>query len=465
MSAAIWALANDSLTSWLVGLGMDQERGLLMAACLEVGMGAALATTAVNSAGAVRCGSLIAMIAVQIVPFLVRAAQAGPTPGLASRVDVGGWLLQPLGMLLLGALSATGGAAAGALLRRDVAGLWAVLSRHHLSAVPMAAVAGLVIVAAGAAATGVQIGPISALYSYGSGASARGAVLPVAAGGGSVGGASAAPASISRTDRLRPGSVERFDVAGHPVNVYLPGAYSTTRSHAFGVVYFLHGFPGGANDWIAGGQLVGVLDQLIASSQLPPLIAVMPDGNGQPSRDSEWGNTVRGDRIETWLVDQLIPQIDKRYRAIGARYRGVAGLSSGGFGALNLAARHPGVFSWAASYSGYGQARVDLFGDRSPANTPLITLPPLRAAQRAAIFIGAGIQDGRYLVDAQSLAAALQRVGWTQLQVSKVPGGHSWETWRPLAVGSLHWLGRLWGPDPGSAVGAGAAELRGPFGG
>src|SRR4030088_1224091 len=46
-----WALANDSLTSWLVALGMDQERGLLLAACLAVVLGAALGTAVTGRPG------------------------------------------------------------------------------------------------------------------------------------------------------------------------------------------------------------------------------------------------------------------------------------------------------------------------------------------------------------------------------------------------------------------------------
>jgi enterochelin esterase-like enzyme len=447
MSAAAFALANDSLTAWLVALGMDEERGLLLAACFEVTLGAALATAFTGTTVAVRCGAVLAMVAVQVGPFLVRAAQVGPTPGLVAHRDIAGWLLQPLGMILLGAVAATVGTSVGALLRSDGARLWSVLRRHRLSAVPLAAAAGLVVVGGGAAATALQSGPVSALYQYGIGSSAGGAARSSAGGGASTSrGVSASFASIRR-----PGHIERFDFAGHRVDVYLPGAYTAAPGHHFAVVYFLHGFAGGPDQWSGAGQLVAVLDQLIATSQVAPLIAVMPDGNGHVSAATEWGNTIKGDHVETWLVDQLVPQIDQRYRTLGAHYRGVAGFSSGGYGALNLAARHQGVFGWAASYSGYFSGRTDLFGSQAAANSPNLTLPSLAAVQRMPIFIGAGTKDGHYLTDAQSLGSALQRVGWRQLQTATVPGGHSWEVWRPLAVQSLHWLERLWGPDPGSA--------------
>jgi enterochelin esterase-like enzyme len=444
-SVAMWALANDSLTAWFVGLGMDQERGLLLAACLEVAAGAGLAAGVVGITGAVRAGAIAAMVAIQIGPFLVRAAQVSPTPGLTAHVDIGGWLLQPVGMLLLGAVAATVGAAVGLVLRWDAVQAWAVLRRNRAALVPAAAVLALVVVATGAATTALQAGPISPLYQYGSTpvtqSPAPHTTSPVVASSGRV---RDGKAGISLADQQRPGRLERLELGGHHVNVYLPGAYAAARDHRFAVVYFLHGFPGGPEQWVQGAQLVGVLDHLIASAQVPPLIAVLPDGNGRILGDSEWGNTVKGDGIETWLVDQLVQQIDHQYRTLGARYRGVAGLSAGGFGALNLAARHPEVFRWAASYSGYVLGRADLFSAQAASNSPLLGLPLLPAAQRMAIFVGAGAHDGRYLAETQLLASSLQRAHWSQLRTSTVSGGHGWEAWRQLAVQSLQWLGRLW---------------------
>ena len=443
-SVAIWALSNDSLTAWLVGLGMDQERGLLLAACLEVAAGAGLAAAAVGSAAAVRAGAIAAMAAIQVGPFFVRAAQVSPTPGLAAHADIVGWLLQPLGMFLLGAVAATVGAAVGLLARRDAVRAWAVLRRNRLALVPAVAALAIVVLAIGAAATALQAGPISPLYQYNSGAVTQGAAPhKTSTVVTSAGRLRAGSVAISLADQQRPGSLERLELGGHRVDVYLPGAYAAARDHRFAVVYFLHGFPGGPEQWVQGAQLVGVLDHMIASGQVPPLIAVLPDGNGRPFGDSEWGNT-KGGGIETWLVDQLVQQIDHQYRTLGATYRGVAGLSAGGFGALNLAARHPDVFRWAASYSGYVQGRADLFGVQAAKNSPLLGLPLVPAAQRPAIFVGAGAHDGRYLAEAQLLASTLQRAGWAQLHTSMVSGGHGWEAWRQLAVQSLQWLGRLW---------------------
>jgi len=181
----------------------------------------------------------------------------------------------------------------------------------------------------------------------------------------------------------------------------------------------------------------------------------MPDGNGSLSADSEWGNTARGDRVEDWLVHNVLPAVDAGYRTRGARYRGVAGLSSGGFGALNLAIHHPDSFRWAASYSGFLLARQDIFGAAWRANSPLLTAAAVPPAQRMPLFLAAGADETSYLGGAQHFAGQLGGLGWT-VDLEVVPGGHGWAPWRAEMVRSFAQLGQLWGvpTSPAAPVGA-----------
>jgi S-formylglutathione hydrolase FrmB len=48
----------------------------------------------------------------------------------------------------------------------------------------------------------------------------------------------------------------------------------------------------------------------------------------------------------------MIPWVEANYRTLGDSHRAIAGLSMGGFGAMKYAARHPGLFAAAASFSG-----------------------------------------------------------------------------------------------------------------
>ncbi|HEY2702919.1 MAG TPA: alpha/beta hydrolase-fold protein [Candidatus Dormibacteraeota bacterium] len=433
----LWLLLGGGLSGWAVGLGMDEQRGTLVAALIAVLAGSGVATLLGARPGPARAGCLLGLVAVEVVPFLAGAARSGPTGGLATRTVAFGWVAQPLGMLLLGAVAATAGAAIGALLRADALVVWARLRRSRRAWPPL--VAGITLaalVAAPAATTALQDGSLTALYSYSAPGSHLGSGHP---GPGVV---------AAATGRQFPaGRIDPISVGGRSVRVYLPPSYALQPGTSFPVVYFLHGYPSTELQWLSGAQLPGVLDQLIATRVVPPLLAVLPDGNGRVSADAEWADTARGDRIEDWLINSVVPGVDARYRTLGAGHRGVAGLSAGGFGALNIATRHPRLFSWAASYSGYFAARPGFFaGPAAAANSPLLTVTHVAAQERMPVYVGVGTGDGRYLDTNEGFVAELRRLGWEPVSFDVVPGGHGWAAWRLELVHSLEWLGTLWPP-------------------
>ena len=457
LSAILAWLLGASLQAWVVALGMDDERADLLAAMLLVVLATLIVAAATRRAGPARLGGMVGFVAIQVVPFLVRAAGTPPTPGLRATVNLSGWFLQPLGMLLLGVISVIAGAWLGLGLERDVRRLVALLRprRRLWPTVPVVAV--LVVLAAAAALTALQDGPLGALRSYSvvvppaadppTVAPLPTALPPVAPGVALVPALTptATPGPVHHTPS---GVIRTITVAGRIAYVYLPAAYQASNTLRVPVVYFLHGFPAQPSQWLgSGGQLNGVLDQLIATRALPPLIAVMPNGNGANNSNTQWGNTSLG-QIETWLVTQLVPAVDGRYRTLGATYRGVAGLSTGGFGAVNLAIRNPGVFRWAASYSGFFVAPANTFGSNGPSNSPQDTAPQLPTSERMPIYLGYGTDDVTYNTDTEKFAALLNSISWSPVKVSAVYGGHGWETWRAEVVQSLTWLGHLWGPNP-----------------
>jgi len=440
-AVVLWRLAGTGITGWAVGLGMDEQRGALVASLLVV-LGASGAVTAFGGrAGPARSGALLGLVAVEVAPFLASAARSGSTAGLATTTVPLGWVGQPLGMLLLGWVAVTAGAALGGLLRTDLLGLRARLRHDRRGWAPLlAGVALVALVALPAATTALQDGSLSALYSYGTSPSEphptaghpRPGVVAVMKG------ARHAPA----------GHLDRIRVGGRDVDVYLPNGYGTQLSTDYPVVYFLHGYPSTETQWLSGAQLPGVLDQLIATRVVPPLIAVLPDGNGQHTPDAEWGDTAHGDRVETWLVDSVVPAIDSGYRTLGASHRGICGLSAGGFGAVNIAVHRPDLFSWAASYSGYFGARRDVFkGLSGPANSPALTVTHVPPVLRMPLYLGVGTGDGHYLDNNEQFATELRRLGWNDVSFDVVPGGHGWAAWRLEMVNSLEWLGTLW-PAP-----------------
>jgi enterochelin esterase-like enzyme len=453
-----WALAGGPLQGWVVGLGMDDQRGALIAGLLLVLAAAAVCTAAGAGATVTRWGCLLGLCAVEVGPFLAGSTRVPAIPGLHARVVVWGWVVQPLGMLLMGWLTATAGAALGMLLRRDLLAASGTLRRRRPLWVAVLPALALVVVGSRAASTALQDGPLADLYSYAT-APARAALPPQTAAAHHEGGpvestdgsesrvSTPTVRSVHQLQVLQSGHLVTLVIGGREVDVYLPAAYDAEPSTSFPVVYFLHGYPGTETQWLTGGQLPGVLDQLISTRTVPPLIAVLPNGTGQSGGDAEWGDTAAGDTVEQWLTGQVIPAIDARYRTLGARYRGVAGLSAGGFGAVNLATRHPDLFGWAASYSGYFTARQDIFGDQARANSPAATVRQLSMSERMPLFIGIGSQDTEFLADNRRFEGELRRLGWAPLWTDVVPGGHGWLAWRLEMVHSLEWLGTLWGPS------------------
>ena len=153
--------------------------------------------------------------------------------------------------------------------------------------------------------------------------------------------------------------VLRGNAAGDPherlVPVYLPPGYDAEPARRFPVVFVLAGFTGRGrmllNDQPWSPALDDRMDALIAAGS-PELILVMPDCFTRFG-GSQYVDSAATGRYETHLVDELVPWVDERWRTLAARdHRGIAGKSSGGFGALRLGMRHANLFGALACHSG-----------------------------------------------------------------------------------------------------------------
>ncbi len=129
--------------------------------------------------------------------------------------------------------------------------------------------------------------------------------------------------------------------------IYLPYDY-TTSQRRYPVVYLLHGYSDDDTGWLQFGEANRIANRAIAQGTIPPMILVMPD-----AKVTWYVNDASGEnRYEDMLVKELIPFIDSTYRTRAQkRFRGVAGLSMGGFGALVLAMHYPELFSGCAAFS------------------------------------------------------------------------------------------------------------------
>lgn len=144
------------------------------------------------------------------------------------------------------------------------------------------------------------------------------------------------------------------DPAARPLTAWLPAEYDGARR--FPVLFCLAGFTGTGPaqlNWRPFGEnLAERVARLIATGAMPPVILVLPDcytalgGN-------QYINSPAIGRYADYLVDELVPRVDREFRTQrGRRHRGLFGKSSGGYGAMIHAMRYPRVWGAAANHSG-----------------------------------------------------------------------------------------------------------------
>ncbi len=124
--------------------------------------------------------------------------------------------------------------------------------------------------------------------------------------------------------------------------VILPAEYES-KARRYPVLYLLHGLTGSYSDWESRTRLALYAQPL-------GLIIVMPDAGNSWYTDSA---SIPADKFETYIAEDLIKEVELKYRAISTRHgRAIAGLSMGGYGALKIALKHPALFAFAGSFSG-----------------------------------------------------------------------------------------------------------------
>ncbi|MBK7293515.1 MAG: hypothetical protein IPI84_06995 [Holophagaceae bacterium] len=223
------------------------------------------------------------------------------------------------------------------------------------------------------------------------------------------------------------------------------------------LVLFLPGAWDGPKDFLREGLEVFLADQE-AKGELPPSLWA-----AVTHFQSWYADRLDGSfPYERFLMDELLPLLEARHPGFGGtpQARSLAGLSMGGFGALNLAAR-TGAFSRCLALS---PAFVDApftsyqwFIRRSLRRTfPLDPVlfapwnPWSHLGGDAELVIGAGTEDRYHLAGACRDFARLCADRGRPVQVDLRPGGHDWAYWTPVFKDWMPWLVRA--PDRGRIV-------------
>ena len=207
------------------------------------------------------------------------------------------------------------------------------------------------------------------------------------------------------------------------LSVYRPNGYENV---ALSVLYFLHGRTG--NEQLI--QQLGmdkIADELFETERIKPFMIVCPNiDNSRGINSAETYQEVKGKygiiqkgRYEDYLIDEIIPFIDRNFNTIKSRDgRYIGGISSGGYTALHIAFRHQDLFSKVGGH----MPAIDLtFADEDEcyfANEAMwLKYSPISIAENASIgdlkvFLDDGKNDeGRFYYACERLYQILKDKG------------------------------------------------------
>ncbi len=138
-------------------------------------------------------------------------------------------------------------------------------------------------------------------------------------------------------------------ILGHPVAycILLPPSYDAEKARRYPVLYFLHGLGDDEQMFLHSGGF-NLVEDLWEQHQLGEFLIATPAAGSSFYINSRDGAR----RYEDFFVQEFLPTIEKRYRTrAGRAFRGVGGISMGGYGALHLAFRHPELFGSVSAQS------------------------------------------------------------------------------------------------------------------
>lgn len=212
------------------------------------------------------------------------------------------------------------------------------------------------------------------------------------------------------------------DVNGNaaPLVVYTPYGYDP-EGEPYKTVYLSHGGGGNEMDWVAGGSVDYIFDNMIAAGTTEPVVLVMMNNTAY-----EWNFEV----IVNNLVDNIIPFVEENYNvSTEPADRAFTGLSMGGMTTTNVLFRVPDQFGYFGILSG-----ADVAFDTTNVDW--------EAVKASKIMLGAGIYDFGLIFtlgeegseDTFSLTALKPvldaqgvEYGWEEAY-----GSHDWNTWPQL---------------------------------
>ncbi|MGH9710746.1 MAG: alpha/beta hydrolase, partial [Candidatus Acidiferrales bacterium] len=245
----------------------------------------------------------------------------------------------------------------------------------------------------------------------------------------------------------------------------LPPSYDENKTQRYPVLYFLHGLGENEQMLVSSGGW-NLIEDLWEQKQLGEFLIVTPDADTSfyiNSRDTH-------QRYEDFFIREFLPFIERTYRMCpGRHYRGVGGISMGGYGALHLAFRHPELFVSASASSAALVGKLPDVKFSNPRQSRLLgvlgvfgTPPdpafwqrndPLALARTAhleglRIYFDCGADDDYgFEKGAQTLHDTLASRGVPH-EFHLYPGGHDWRYFAAHLPASLEFHSHAFGLGP-----------------
>jgi S-formylglutathione hydrolase FrmB len=201
----------------------------------------------------------------------------------------------------------------------------------------------------------------------------------------------------------------------------------------------LHGLTGHFSNWTDKTKLA----EYAADHNF---VIVTPEGDNGWYSDSV---SVPNDKYESYLVNELIPAIDKTFRTAAKREnRFIAGLSMGGYGAIKFGLKYPEMFSLVGSFSGalgatsfneknagaIGKGMLAIFGpedsDARKANDifKLVRdMTPDKVKAMPFVYQSCGTEDFLFQNNRDFLAVLVEKR--VPHEYREHPGSHDWKFW------------------------------------
>lgn len=133
------------------------------------------------------------------------------------------------------------------------------------------------------------------------------------------------------------------DAVDRDVIVFLPPSYKKDKMRRYPVVYALHGYSIGAEQWSHEIHVPQTIEGAFAKGSQEAIV-VLPDSKTVYNGSMYSSSATTGD-FEKFIYHDVITYIDAHYRTIPNREsRGLVGHSMGGYGASRIGMKHPDIF-------------------------------------------------------------------------------------------------------------------------